>query len=471
MFAIGCKYREMKTAKRNARGLTCEIDPLVEHYRCLENVEDLVLTGKLSPEPGYFRFGQDVVCYGQVTVGSPATKVTHVLPDLSGQVTLDGTLGLPFNAVQVVDNLRYERYTMSGNGGGSPFLHEAIRKTYYCLRPLLGVSIRKHLQRLFFRNWEHLPFPAWPVDRTVEHILERLLLLSMQSRQLEKVPFIWFWPHGARSCVIVTHDVETKAGAEFIPYMMDLDEGSAVRASFQVIPERQYPVSKALLNGIRDRGFDLNVHDLRHDDNLFSDREQFVAQARSINAYVRDWGSRGFRAGRMYRNVDWYGALDISYDMSVPNVAHLEPQRGGCCTVFPYFIGDILELPLTTTDDYSLFHILGDFSIELWKKQSALVMEKHGMASFLVHPDYIIEKRARDIYGALLKYLAALRNEQNVWIASPGEVDRWWRERSQMRLVPHDKGWRVEGPGQEKARIAHARMVEGQIVYTWDENP
>jgi len=45
-------------------------------------------------------------------------------------------------------------------------------------------------------------------------------------------------------------------------------------------------------------------------------------------------------------------------NMSVPNVGHLDAQLGGCCTVMPFYIGDILELPLTTTQDYSLFNIL-----------------------------------------------------------------------------------------------------------------
>ena len=67
----------------------------------------------------------------------------------------------------------------------------------------------------------------------------------------------------------------------------------------------------------------------------------------------------------MYREQEWFDAFEFSYDMSVPNAAHLEPQRGGCCTVMPYFVGDLLELPLTTTQDYSLFHILGDYSISL----------------------------------------------------------------------------------------------------------
>src|SRR5215831_2159154 len=152
--------------------------------------------------------------------------------------------------------------------------------------------------------------------------------------------------------------------------------------------------------------------------------------------------------------------------MSISNVAHIDPQRGGCYTVFPYFIGRILELPLTTTQDYSLFHILGDYSIELWKKQIAMIMEKHGLVSFIVHPDYIIEGRALDVYNALLDYVSRLRDERSVWVTLPRDVNRWWRERSQMRLVHESGRWRIEGPGQERARIAYDSIKEGQLVYT-----
>ena len=75
----------------------------------------------------------------------------------------------------------------------------------------------------------------------------------------------------------------------------------------------------------------------------------------------------------MYRKQDWYDVFKFSYDMSVPNVAHLEPKRGGCCTVMPFFIGNILELPLTLAQDYSLFHILEDYSLGVWKQQLALI--------------------------------------------------------------------------------------------------
>src|SRR3974377_2217094 len=100
--------------------------------------------------------------------------------------------------------------------------------------------------------------------------------------------------------------------------------------------------------------------------------------------------------------------------MSVPNVAHLDPQRGGCCTVMPYFVGNILEIPLTTTQDYMLFHLLNDYSLDLWRMQTEAIMQKNGLVSFLIHPDYIIEKRARGTYRDLLTFLRQLRSRERL---------------------------------------------------------
>jgi hypothetical protein len=295
------------------------------------------------------------------------------------------------------------------------------------------------------------------------------LLLSMKTQGIEKLPFIWFWPDGASSCVIVTHDVETKAGAAFVPRLMDLDDEFDIKSSFQVVPQKQYPVSKGFLNEIKSRGFELNVQDLNHDGNLFDNREKFFKRAQAINRYVREYEAHGFRAGRMYRNADWLDALEISYDMSIPNVAHLDAQRGGCCTVFPYFIGRILELPVTTIQDYSLFHILNTYSPELWKTQIGIIRKKHGLASFIIHPDYIVNTKAQDVYRALLTHLTVSRDQERVWIPLPEDVNRWWRERNQMNLVQDGNSWRIEGQGKERARLAYARLDGDRVIYEVDE--
>jgi hypothetical protein len=167
----------------------------------------------------------------------------------------------------------------------------------------------------------------------------------------------------------------------------------------------------------------------------------------------------------MYRNLDWYDSYDFSYDMSLPNVAHLEPKRGGCCTVFPFFIGNILEIPLTTSQDYSVFHILNDYSIALWKTQLDLIGQRNGLMSFIAHPDYLIDLRARRVYETLLEYLRQMISRDKIWLALPGEVDQWWRSRAQMKLVLRDGEWVVEGPDAERARIAFASVSGDRLVY------
>ena len=113
-------------------------------------------------------------------------------------------------------------------------------------------------------------------------------------------------------------------------------------------PRARRPPGRRIADKIRGRGFEVNLHDLNHDGRLFEDRQEFLTRAKRINQYARDFGCDGFRSGAMYREQSWFDAFEFSYDMSVPNASHLEPQRGGCCTVMPYFVGDILELPLTT---------------------------------------------------------------------------------------------------------------------------
>jgi hypothetical protein len=395
----------------------------------------------------------------------------HGFPDLSGMVSVRGSsVRLPFDLVQIVENLRRERYMANSSVGTRDILLGPVfRDLYYLFRPFMGIGVRKHLQRFALRHWQELPFPQWPVDTTVERLMERLLIMCMKAQNLDEMPFIWFWPAGASSCAMVTHDVETRAGLRFLPTLMDIDEGAGMPASFQIVPQEKYATSPAALCMIRDRGFELNVHDLSHDGELFRSKENLLRGAQLINRYLQEFGAGGFRSARMHRNADWFDAFEMAYDMSIPNVAHLEPQRGGCCTVFPYFVGAVLELPLTTIQDYSLFHILGDYSIDLWKKQIALIRARHGLISVLVHPDYVYNNpRGLSTYRELLNHLARLRDSDRLWIAAPGEVNRWWRERSQLKLVLEKGHWRIAGKGDGRARVAYLSVEGDRAVYRVD---
>lgn len=438
---------------------------LREFYRCPPPVADFSLAADLSSTAGYFRANESLICYGRLSGSPPEATATDVPPEGCSRVSQTGnTVGLTFDPVEVVTNFRYEKYAANPENNGSNG-ESLVRQLYYLLRPLMPVGVRKHLQRLSLRGWKQIPFPHWPVDRTVDRLHEWLLALAMEAEGKSEVPFVWFWPEGHSSCATITHDVETSAGRDFCGQLMDINESYGIKSSFQVVPEERYEVTVAFLDSIRGRGFEINVHDLNHDGHLFGTREQFLKRAIEINRYGKQFEARGFRSAVLYRKSEWMNELDFAYDMSIPNVAHLDPQRGGCCTVMPYFLGDMVEIPVTATQDYSLFHILREYSTNLWEEQVAVITQAHGMASFIVHPDYIIERRARQTYEKLLRHLADMRSNHNLWIARPGEISDWWRARAQMELVQRGETWRIEGRESERARVAYARLEGDVLVY------
>ncbi|MFZ0478270.1 MAG: hypothetical protein WAL71_03900 [Terriglobales bacterium] len=434
---------------------------LIEYFRFPEQHGRLALDGPLSETRGYFRFGDETL-FGRVQ-DQPAASPLGLGERQAAQPRIeDGVAYLPFDLTEVSNELRQEAYV----NGNERRMMSAVNAAYYLVRPILPVAVRKHLQAIRLRNWKRLRFPHWPVDRTVDNLMEQALLLLLRAQDAKEIPFIWFWPDWASSAAVMTHDVETTAGRDFCPSLMDINESFGIPASFQVIPEERYEVTGEFLDSIRRRGFEVVVHDLNHDGRLFSDKKEFMKRVARINAYGKEFGATGFRAGVLYRNQRWFDALDFEYDSSVPNVAHLDPQRGGCCTVMPYFVGKMLELPVTMTQDYTLFHILNDYSTELWKRQTSLIMEKHGLMNVIIHPDYITGLRERKVYEALLAYLAEFRDKKNVWIATPGEVNRWWRQRARMKIVEENGSLRISGAGSDRASIAYATEQGGRLVYS-----
>src|SRR5437773_1801279 len=440
------------------------VNPLVDHFRC-PRLPSFATGSNPGGSTGFFQFGDGAVCYGQVA-GAVSVPASGQMFDASKHVASgDGTIFLPFDVRQSIDNLRYERY-VSGAAGHRWMEQSWVKDIYYRLRPMMPVSLRKHLQKIYLRGWESIPFPNWPVDRSFDILLEKLLIVAMKQMQVDRVPFIWFWPDGHKACAIMTHDVETASGRDFCERLMDIDDEFGIKASFQIVPEKRYSVTESFLEMIRRREYEINVQGLDHDGNLFAHREEFLKRARQINKYANQWGAVGFRSPILYRNIDWFQDLDFQYDMSIPNVARVEAQRGGCCTVMPYVLpGGITELPVTVSEDYTLFHILNDYSITLWKRQAEIIVSGYGLVNFIIHPDYVMPSRAQDVYKTLLEHLRQLRSEQNLWITLPGEVDRWWRQRNEMKLVAGKQNWVIEGPGSDRAKVAWARVDGDRLVY------
>src|SRR5262245_36357274 len=103
-------------------------------------------------------------------------------------------------------------------------------------------------------------------------------------------------------------------------------------------------------------------------------------------------------------------------------------------------------------------------------RQFEKIAQGHGMISVIVHPDYVVEPRAREIVGQMLDYLKQQYLPKGLWATLPAEINRWWRQRHAMRLVAAGNGWRIEGEGKERAVIAFARLVDGHLTYSFESD-
>ncbi|MCL4760193.1 MAG: hypothetical protein KJ018_00120 [Burkholderiales bacterium] len=427
----------------------------LEHTRCAEGaLEGMDITPTVAlPAPSPHELAPIAE---QLRALVPSSGYVH---DVARLDTVDG----------LIDTVRLERYMNEAVARQDHMgIKSAIRQAYYLVRPLLPVTVRKHLQRAALQGWNSIPFPRWPVDTSVEDLMDATWRILLRATNRSELPFIWYWPDGMTAACIMTHDVETAAGRDYCAQLIRMEQRVDIRSAFEIVPEERYDVPDAFLAAIRELGCEICLHGLNHDGRLFNSREVFLERAAKINAYAASWGARGFRSPVMYRNLDWLHELAFSYDMSVPNVAHLDPQRGGCCTVMPYFIGEIVELPLTTIQDYSLFHILNLRSLDLWRQQCATVSARHGLISFIIHPDYVNEPWSAAIYEELLDDLAALREDEGVWIALPRDVDDWWRARRAMRLERMEGRWQIGGDPTGRARVAYAALDGDRVVYRID---
>lgn len=291
-------------------------------------------------------------------------------------------------------------------------------RLYYALKPVIPRRLQLHLRRR--RILRRLPDlrRIWPIDE-----------------RAGASPIGWQgWPDGKRFALVLTHDVDTAKGQMKCRKLASLEENLGFRSSFNFVPER-YEVSAGLRADLRHRGFEIGVHGLKHDGKLFSSRQVFVKRAECINNYLREWGAVGFRSPAMHHKLEWLGDLSLLYDSSTFDTDPFEPQSDGVGTIFPFLVsrenggGSFIELPYTLPQDFTLFILMNNASIDLWKEKLDWLAERGGMALVNTHPDYMAfdgGKPGREEYMArhYEHFLSYVKDKYQglYWSALPKEV-------------------------------------------------
>jgi hypothetical protein len=300
---------------------------------------------------------------------------------------------------------------------------------YYYLKPFLPKSIRYALRRLR-AHYKLISINDWPI---------------MESAA--KRPASWLgWPEGKKFAFVLTHDVEGRIGMERCEELAEIEMRLGFRSSFNFIPEGEYPSSYELRHKLAANGFEIGVHDLHHNGSLFRSRYHFFKAAKSINYYLNDWKAVGFRAGFMFHNLNWIQALNIEYDASTFDTDPFEPQSDGAETIFPFWVKQdgshqgFVELPYTLAQDSTIFLVLREKTIDIWKKKIDWIAEKGGMALLNVHPDYLAfqgnnfstSEFPSKFYEEFLLYVRETYSDA-YWHALPRDVAKYIRGNNAAR--------------------------------------
>lgn len=348
----------------------------------------------------------------------------------------------------------HERYR--GEGSVSPLM-----APYYAIKPLLPRGLQLWLRRRYARRQAQMAFPHWPIEPLLIEQRDAQLLAQLQAAEAERLPFIGFWPEHRRFACVLTHDVEGPAGIRNIERVLEVERRHGFASSWNFVAE-WYDIPDGTFNAIRASGGEIGLHGIKHDGRLFSSRAEFERNLPKIRRYLEEWDVVGFRSPATHRNAQWMHELGCLYDSSFPDSDPFEPRAGGCCSIFPFMFGDVVELPITLLQDHTLMEILQHTTIDPWREKADWLIDQHGLINLITHPDYLIDPGHLAMYDAFLAYLAEHREG---WFALPQTVAEWWRERSQLTVVGDGHGAAIQGHATEEATIMWANDRDGTIVF------
>jgi hypothetical protein len=413
---------------------------LAEHWRTVELLERTIPRGAPGesadcppPERALFR---------EIPVW------IHPLPDAPDDHPFFTDGGAAFLPDDAIANLHLERY--AGKDAPGSARTAALKKIYYLLKPVMPRAMQLAAQRANARSrLASVEFPSWPGDDSLDRFLRAALGVLMGKLGIERVPFVGFWPRDAKWAACFTHDVELAEGLRAMDRFAGIEEASGIRSTWFIVPER-YPVSPSDFRGLQEKGHEIGVHGLNHDGRLFSSRELFSERAEKIQRYAREWGAVGFRSPSLYRNADWMPDLGMRYDSSFMDTAVLEPQLGGVGTVHPFHLRDLVELPITMPMDHHLINLLRTDTVDGMVTKFRWVVERHGLANFLFHPDYNLEERRLADYRTVVEEVV---RTDGGWVATAAEIAQWWDRRRRSRIVENGGGVTIEGPAARDGSV------------------
>ena len=320
-------------------------------------------------------------------------------------------------------------------------------RAYYCVKGLIPQALRHHLNSVAIRARKPLRFPSWPCESALVEFWRAWLKQGLEIQGAADAWHIGFWPEGAKCCIVLTHDVESRKGFDRMELIADLEEQHGFRSAWN-LPLAQYPIDWQRVARLRARGFEYGAHGLCHDGRLFRSHRDFAELAPLLERLAGEHDLRGFRSPSTLRDPRAIATMSFDFDSSFADTDPYEPQPGGTCSLFPFHLSRLIELPYTLPQDHTLIHLLHRNPLPVWTMKAKWIASIGGMILTLTHPDYCGDGVYLKAYAELLKQLAEING---AWRALPFEAAAWWQQRALLRLRIENGRPIISGPGATRA--------------------
>ena len=319
---------------------------------------------------------------------------------------------------------------------------------------IIPVPVRNFIFSLILKKKKDVNFPEWPADSSVD-LLRNIYMKLIKTNSSKKIPYINFWPNKNKFAVCLTHDLETSSSFKHIEEIRKIEKRYGFVSSWNILCKK-YKIDFKKLKQLKKEGCEIALHGYNHDGKFpFLPKNKTIKRIRKCFSKLNEFQLTSFRSPQLQRNERFLKHISKYFicDSSVPDVDLRSPvaMRSGCCTVFPFIINNMVELPLTVPQDFRLIYTLKLSNAEyyeIWKNKIDYIKKLNGLVNILAHPDDYLSGNERylSIYEKILKYLS---KQKSYYHSTPSEIAKWWLERDKSKI----KGNKIIG--SSRARIEY----------------
>lgn len=285
-----------------------------------------------------------------------------------------------------------------------------------------------NLQTIVKKNFYKKKFPDWPIESSVETL--RYLILKLANKKIQKKTF---WPKNKKYAIALTHDVDTQTGFKNIPFLLKVEEKYGLTSLWNIVGH-YYKIDYKYLDMLAKQGHEIGLHGFNHDNKLpFLKKTDIELRLQKCSELLQRYEIKGFRSPSLLRSDKLFEVLPkfFSYDSSIPDTEVYSPigNNNGCCTVFPFIINGLVELPLTIPQDAVLLNLGYNPKkvYSIWINKLKWIKSVGGLAVINTHPEkhFSGNKIMSELYE---DFIEEVIKDSEAWITNPYDIVKYWNK-------------------------------------------